>query len=66
MIIIDNNNNNFPVALKYPDWRLVGNSHVSWAGETLFSLGWPSPRDGVSIKILVEVQPKNHRSSDEC
>ena len=30
------------------------------AGEALFSLGWRSPRDVVSIKILVVVQPKNH------
>ena len=27
------------------------------AGEVLFSLGWQSPRDCVSIKILVLVQP---------
>ena len=38
----------------------AGNSHVSWAGEVLYSLGWQSPRDGVSINILVVVQPKNH------
>ena len=48
------------MALKYPGWRPLGNSHVSWAGEAIFSLGWQSPRDGVSIKILVVVQPKNH------
>ena len=30
-----------PVVLKYP----VGNSHVSWASEALFSLGWQSRRD---------------------
>ena len=25
---------------------------ISWEGESLFSLGWQSPRDGASIKIL--------------
>ena len=28
---------------------------LSRAGEALFSLGWQSPRDGVSIKILVPI-----------
>ena len=40
-------------------WCPVGNRHVSWAGEVLFSLGWQSPRDCVLIKILVVVQPYN-------
>ena len=35
------------MALKFPGWHLVGNSYVSQAGETLMSLGWQSPRDGV-------------------
>ena len=48
------------IALKYLGWRLAGNSHVPRGGEVLFSLGWQSPRDGASIKILVIVQPKNH------
>ena len=38
-------------------WCPAGNSHVSWAGEVLFSLRWQSPRDGVLIKVLVVVQP---------
>ena len=33
-------NNNFAVILKYLGWRPAGNSHVSWAGKVLFSLGW--------------------------
>ena len=48
------------MALKYPGWHSAGNSHVSWAGEPLFSLGWQSPRDHLSIKMLVVVQLKNH------
>ena len=28
--------------------------------EALFSLGWQSARDGVSLKILLIVQPKKH------
>ena len=28
--------------------------------EALFSLGWQSARDGVSLKILLVVQPKKH------
>ena len=44
------------MALKHP----VGNSYVSWAGEILFSLGWQSSNDGVSIKILVVVKPENY------
>ena len=48
------------IALKYLGRHLAGNSHGPRAGEALFSLGWQSPRDGVSIKILVIVQPKNH------
>ena len=54
------------MAFNCPGWRPAENSHDSWAGEVLFSLGWQSPRDGVSIKILVVVQPKNQESSDEC
>ena len=50
----------FLVALKYLGCYPAGNSHVSWADEALFSLGWQSPRDGVSIKMLVVVQPENH------
>ena len=49
-----------PRGLKIPGWCLAGNSHPSWAGEALFSLGWQSPRDGVLIKILVVAQPKNY------
>ena len=48
------------MAWKYRLGLQAGNNHVSWAGEVLFSLGWQSPRDGVSIKILLVVQPKNH------
>ena len=48
------------MALKYLGWHPARNGHVSWAGEALFSLGWQSPRDGVLIKILVVVQPKNY------
>ena len=35
------------------NWR--GIVFFSRAGEALFSLGWQSPRDGVSIKILVPI-----------
>ena len=47
---IEHNNNNILVALKYPDWCPAGNSHISRAGEALFSLGWQSPINGASIK----------------
>ena len=60
----NNNNNNEAIiitrGLEIRGWLPAGNSHVLWVGEALFSLGWQSPRDGVSIKILVVVQPKNH------
>ena len=56
----NNDNNKFPMTLKYLGWHSAGNRHVSWAGEALFGLGWQSPRDHVSIKMLVLVQPKNH------
>ena len=39
------------------DWVDIrrGHSHVLRADEALFSFGWQSSRDGVSIKILVVV-----------
>ena len=40
------------------DWYPAGNNHVPWTGEALFSFDWQSHRDGVSIKLLVVVQPK--------
>ena len=49
-----------PVAYKYSGWDPSENSHVSWEGEVLFILCWQSPRDSVSIKLLVVVQPRNH------
>ena len=60
IVIIIIINNNFPVTLKNPGWFLAGNTHDSCAGEAVFSLGWHSPRDDISIKILMVVQPKNH------
>ena len=41
---------------QFEDWRRV--VLLSQAGEALFSLGWQSPRDGVSIKILSCQSPK--------
>lgn len=49
---------NILVALKYLGCGLARNSHVSWAGKEFFSLSWKSPRDDVSLKILVGVQTK--------
>ena len=57
--MFNNGNNSNNLALKYPGWRSVGNSDISWTGEALFILGRQSPRDGVLIKILMVVQPKN-------
>ena len=38
---------------QFEDWQ--GIVFLSRAGEVLFSLGWQSPRDGVSIKTLVPI-----------
>ena len=45
-----------PRDLEISGLRPAENNHVSQAGEALFRLGWPSPRDGVSINILVVTQ----------
>ena len=39
-----------PSGLEILDWCETEYSHVSWAGEVLFSLGWQSPRDGCRDK----------------
>ena len=46
----NNNNCNYPVAWKYR----------AGLKQALVNFGWQSHRDGVSIKILVVVQPKNY------
>ena len=38
-------------------WQQLGVSLVSWAGAMHFSRGWQSPRDAVSMKIMVMMQP---------
>ena len=55
----NNNDNNRSRGLEISGRRPTRNSHVSWAGEVLFSLGWQSPRYSISIKALMVVQPKN-------
>ena len=47
----NNNNNNKACSLEILGWHPVGYSQVLRADEALFSLGWQSSRDGVSIKI---------------
>ena len=51
----NNNNNNHPRGLEILGWHPAGYSQVLRADEALFSLGWQSSRDGVSIKIPVVV-----------
>ena len=53
------------MTLKFTSGHLSGNSYVSWAGEVLFSLFGQSPRDGVSKKMLVVVQPYNTLAFNE-
>ena len=54
-----------PNCLKTSRLPSAGNSYVSWASEAIFSLGWQSPRDGFSKKILVVVQRYNTLAYDE-
>ena len=44
-----------PRELEILGWHPAGYSQVLRADEALFSLGWQSSRDGVSIKIQVVV-----------
>ena len=53
------------MALKFGNWSPAGNSYASRAIEALFSIGWQSPRDRVSKKILVVVQSYHTLAENE-